>query len=88
MGVTYSAHAEQKLSIRKVRRKDAEDLIANPAALFDDTEHNAKVAIGPLGEATLVAVYLGGDQDIKVIARKIDRLVSSKTERGAWKRIQ
>ena len=92
MVVTYSVHAEQKLLMRKVRREDVERVITNPAEVYEDTEHNASVAIGSVDGKALVVIYQSVGNAKKVITvyhtLKIEKLVSSKTERGAWRRIQ
>lgn len=92
MVVTYSAHAQQKLLMRKVRREDVERVIANPTEVYEDTEHNAMVAFGFLDDRTLIVAYQRLGKDMKVITvyntTKIDKLVSSKTRRGAWRRIR
>lgn len=92
MAVKYSAHAEQKLSIRRIRKEDAERLIIESKQRYVDVENNAKVAVGPVNGWSLVVIYRTVDADIKVITvyhtRKLERLISSKTKRGAWKEIQ
>ncbi|MGA8904364.1 MAG: hypothetical protein WB661_05075 [Candidatus Bathyarchaeia archaeon] len=35
--VTYSAHAEQKLLMRKVKREDVARVVANPTEVYEDT---------------------------------------------------
>jgi hypothetical protein len=55
--VTYSAHAEQKLLIRKVKREDVARVIANPTEVYEDTERNANVAIGSVDAKALVVIY-------------------------------
>jgi uncharacterized DUF497 family protein len=90
--VTYSAHAEQKLLIRKVKREDVARVIANPTEVYEDTERNAKVAIGSVEAKALVVIYESVGNAEKVItvyhALNIEKLLSSKTKRGAWRKIQ
>jgi uncharacterized DUF497 family protein len=90
--VTYSAHAEQKLLMRNVKREDAARVIANPTEVYEDTEHNASVAIGSVDGKALVVIYQSVGDAKKVItlyhALNIGKLVISKTKRGAWRRIQ
>lgn len=92
MIITYSAHAEQKLSIRRIDRRNVEKIITGPNELFQDTEHHANVAVGAVDDRYLVAVYRKVDDDIKVIAvyytRKVDKLVTSKMQRDARRRVQ
>ena len=92
MIITYSSHAEQKLSIRRIARQDVERTITRPDELFEDTEHNAEVAVGTVNGKLLVAVYRRLDNSIKVITiyrtRKLDKLVTSKLQRGAWRRVK
>ena len=65
-------------------------IIAHPDEPFDDIEHNAGVAVGTAGGIFLVAVFRRVDSDIRVITvyhtRKLDKLVSSKLQRGAWRK--
>jgi len=42
----YSAQAELKLSIRKIGQADVTRVIADPIELFEDKEHQARVAAG------------------------------------------
>ncbi len=66
-----------------------EVVIAAPTELFEDVEQHAKVAVGSIDDRYLVAVYRRAGDDIKVITvyhtRNIAKLVSSKTQRGAWR---
>jgi len=90
--IAYSSHAKQKLLIRRISREDVESLIAHPTELFEDIEHDCEVSVGTIGDKLLVAVYQKLDKDIKVITvyhtRKLDKLVSAKLQRGAWRRIR
>lgn len=92
MVIAYSSHAQQKLLIRRISREDVESVIAHPAELFEDTEHGCEVSVGRTDGKVLVAVYQKLDKDIKVITvyhtRKLDKLVSAKLQRGAWRRIR
>jgi len=42
----FSPHAELKLSIRKIGQADVTRVIADPIELFEDQEHQARVATG------------------------------------------
>ncbi len=79
-----------KLSTRDVSRKDVEHVVANPDHLYEDIEHDTKAAIGSQDGTSLVVIYSLLNGDIKVITvyhtRKIEKLVSAKIERGAWRR--
>lgn len=90
--VTYSAHAEQKLLMRKVNREDVARVIANPTEAYEDTEHDARVAIGSVDGKALVIIYQSVGDAKKVITvyhtLNIAKLVLSKTKRDAWRRIQ
>ena len=90
--ITFSSHAEQKLSARAIRRRDVERILARPDEVFEDTEHNAEVAVGKVDSRYLVAVYLRANNSIKVITvyhtRKFEKLVTSKLQRGAWRRVK
>jgi hypothetical protein len=89
--IAYSAHAKQKLSIRRIERADVERTITSPTALFEDIEHGAKVAVKALNGRFLIVVYRAAGEDTKVITvyytRKLKRLTLSKTERSAWRRL-
>jgi len=86
----FSSHAEQKFITRGIERRDVKRIIAHPDELFEDIEHNAGVAVGTAGGIFLVAVFRRVDSGIRVITvyhtRKLDRLVSSKLQRGAWRK--
>lgn len=90
--VTYSAHAEQKLLTRKVKREDVARVIANPTEVYEDTEHNANIAIGSVDGKALVVIHQSVGNAKKVITvyhtLNIGKLVLSKTKRGAWRRIR
>ena len=90
MTVRYSVHAEEKLSARSIRKEDVERVIVESQQQFVDVEHDAKVAIGPVDDRSVIVVYRMVNADIKVITvyhtRKLE-IVSSKMERGAWKEI-
>ena len=92
MAVKYSAHAEQKLSMRRIRKEEVERLIVRSKKRYDDIEHDAKVAVGPVNGRFLVVTYRMVNADIKVItvyhARKLEKLILSKTKRGAWRETQ
>lgn len=92
MVIAFSSHAEQKLSTRAVRRRDVERVLARPDEAFEDTEHGAEVAVGKVDGKFLVAVFLRVDNNIKVITvyhtRRLEKLVSSKLQRGAWRRVK
>jgi hypothetical protein len=57
---------------------------------FVDIENNVKVAVGPMNGRSLVVVYRIVDAEVKVImvyhTRKLEKLISSKTKRGAWRK--
>ncbi len=92
LAVTYSAHAEQKILMRKVKQEDVARVIANPTEVYEDTEHNASVAIGSVDGKALVVIYRSVGKAKIVITvyhtLNIGKLVLSKTRRGAWRRIQ
>jgi hypothetical protein len=64
LAITFSSHAEQKLSARGIRRRDVERILTRPDELFEDIEHDAKVAVGKVDSRFLVAVFLRADDDI------------------------
>jgi uncharacterized DUF497 family protein len=90
--VTYSEHAQEKLALRKVKVEDVEKVINRPTEAYEDVEHHARVAIGSVGDRFLIVVYSLVNADIKVItvyhASNIEKLVSSKTKRGVWRRTE
>lgn len=90
MVVTYSAHAEQMLLMRKVKREVVARVIAHPTEVYEDTEHNVSVAIDSVDGKALVVIYQSVGNAKKVITVyhtfNIGKLVSSKTRRGAWRR--
>jgi uncharacterized DUF497 family protein len=90
--IVFSSHAEQKLAIRRIRRHDVERIIAQPDELFEDRERNSEVAVGKVDSRFVVAVFRRVGDSIKVITvyhtRKLDKLASSKLQRGAWRRVE
>ena len=90
MAVEYSAHAKEKLSIRRVSKKEVEKLIGESKQRFVDIEHDAEVAVGPVKGRSLVVIYRKVNADIKVIAvfyaRKLEKLILSKIGRSAWRK--
>ncbi len=92
MVIEYSDHAKQKLSIRKIEQADVQRVIGNPTELFEEIEHGARAAVGTLHGKFLVVVYRTANSDIKVITvyytRKLEKLVSSNIQRGAWRKIR
>ena len=91
MIVEYSAHAEQKLSARSIRKEDVKRIIVDSKQKFVDVEHEAKVAIGPVEDRSVIVIYRMVKADVKVITvyhtRKLEKLLSSKMERGVWREI-
>ncbi len=63
-----------------------------PDGAFEDTEHDAEVAVGKMGSKFLVAVFLRVGNSIEVMTiyhtRELEKLVSSKLQRGAWRRVK
>jgi uncharacterized DUF497 family protein len=88
--VTYSTHAEQKLSTRGIAREDVERIIVRPSETYEDTENNATVVTGSLGSRTLVVIYRRTEGDVRVITvyhtQKTEKLLTSKVRRGAWRK--
>jgi hypothetical protein len=78
--------------MRKVNREDVARVIANPTEAYEDTEHDARVAIGSVDGKALVIIYQSVGDAKKVITvyhtLNIAKLVLSKSKRGAWRRIQ
>lgn len=92
MVVRFSAHAQDKLSVRKVTEQDVIGVIENPSEQLEDIEHSLKVAIGPLNARSLVVIYRTIGNDVKVITvyhtRKLEKLIRAKINRGAWRRVE
>ena len=90
MTVFYTAHAESKLSTRRISKEDVERVISEARQNYDDVEHYSKVAIGRVDGRHLVVVYQMVDSDMKIITpyntHKLDKLLSSKTMRGVWRK--
>jgi hypothetical protein len=91
LAVEYSAHAEQKLYVRRITKQDVERTIIESKQRYTDVENNAEVAVGPVNARYLVVVYRVANADIKVMtvyhARKLEKLLSSKIRRGAWRKV-
>ena len=92
MTVTFSDHAEQKLTVRRIKRDEVIRVIKSPMQLFEDTEQHSSIAIEDSGSRFLIVVYRITGEDIKAIivyhTRKIEKLISSKLQRKAWRKIR
>ncbi len=75
-----------------MNREDVARVISNPTEAYEDTEHDARVAIGSVDGKALVVIYQSVGDAKKVImvylTLNIAKLVLSKTKREAWRRIQ
>jgi len=87
---THIVHLAFCSALPRFSRRSGKDM--SPTDLFEDTEHNCKVAVGMTNHKLLVAVFRRVDNGIKATTvyhtRKLDKLISAKLQRGAWRRIQ
>lgn len=92
MTIIFSDHAEQKLTLRKIRRDEVIRVIKGPMQLFEDTEQHSSIAIADSDSRFLIVAYRITGEDIKVITvyhtRKIEKLISSKLQRKTWRKIR
>lgn len=88
--VEFSKHALEKIRSRRVLQSDVLEAIRNPESLFDDVESDTRVALKQIRGKYLVAIFVPLDSKARVItvyhATEVDRLISRKLERGAWRR--
>ena len=92
MPVQFSDHALEKARRRGVNISLAYRTLKNPDELYEDVEHETMIAVKKTNDKSVILAYKEEAKLVKVITiyytTKFDRLVRSKTVRGAWKRVK
>ncbi len=68
------------------------ETLKTPDELYEDVEHGTMIAVKKTDDKFIVLAYRGEAEVVKVITlyytTKLDKLIRSKTVRGAWKRVK
>jgi hypothetical protein len=92
MTLHFSYHALEKAHRRGVDLSYLHQTLETPDELYRDIEHKTIIAIKKTDDKFVVVVHRREDKTVKVITvyytTKIDKLIKSKTGRGAWKKIK
>ena len=66
------------------------ETLKGPDEVYEDIEHGTMIAVKKINKESIILAYMGGAEVVKIIAlyytTKLDRLIQSKTVRGAWKK--
>ena len=88
--IELTKHAEEKIRARAVDINDILQIISRPNMLFHDVESDALVAIGIIGQRTLVIVFTRRNDIVRIVtvyySSSIDKLIRRKVDRGVWVR--
>jgi len=89
MSVQFSHHALEKMRKRHVRTSDVYATLEAPDEVYKDVEHKTLIAVKKVNFESIILAYKMNANVVKVITlyytTKFDRLLKSKTVRGAWK---
>jgi hypothetical protein len=92
MSVQFSHHALEKMRRRDVKTSDVYATLEAPNEVYEDVEHETFIAVKKVNAKSIILAYKTDANVVKVITlyhtTKLDRLIKSKTVRGAWKRIK
>lgn len=92
MTIEFSHHAMEKARRRGVSMAQIYQTLRTPDELYDDIEYGTVMALKKINDKSVVLAYREEAGAVKVITiyytTKIDRLVASKTVRGAWKKVK
>ncbi|MEM3641611.1 MAG: DUF4258 domain-containing protein [Candidatus Bathyarchaeia archaeon] len=91
MSFQFSRHALEKARKRGISMSKIYQALEDPDELYEDIEHKTKIAIKKTNSKLVILAYTKEKETVKVITvyyTKLDKLLKSKTERGAWKRIK
>jgi len=90
--IRFSRHALEKARRRGVHIQHVRKTLGHPDVLYEDVEHNVMIAIKNVNEKSIILVYKRDGGLVKVITlyytTKLDKLVESKTVRGAWRKVK
>ncbi len=86
--IEFSSHAKGKLKARRIPKRRVIQALTEPDSSYQDRESNALVAVKKVGDKHLVVVFASANGRVRVItvyfASDVDRLISRKSQRGAW----
>ncbi len=92
MPVEFSHHALEKARRRGVNMSHMYQALKTPDELYEDVEHGTMIAVKKTNDKFIILAYREEAGVVKVITLyytiKLDRLIRSKTVRGAWKRVR
>jgi hypothetical protein len=90
MTIELSHHAMEKARMRGVSMTQIYQTLRTPDELYNDVEHVTMIALKKINDKSIVLAYREEAGAVKVITiyytTKINRLIASKTVRGAWKK--
>ena len=90
MTIQFSRHALEKAHRRSVPISHIHQTLKNPDELYEDVEHGILIAIKKINERSIILAYRKEAKLVKVITlyytTKLDKLIISKTVRGAWRK--
>ena len=88
--VKFSSHAVEKMLRRNVKISDVYATLKAPDEIYEDVEHETFIAIKKVNAKFIILAYKMENSRAKVITlfytTKLDRLLKTKTARGAWKK--
>ena len=92
MSVRFSSHALEKMHRRNVKTSDVYATLKAPDKVYEDVEHETLIALKKVNDKFIILAYRMENSVVKVITlyytTKLDRLLKTKTVRGAWKRVK
>jgi hypothetical protein len=92
MTIQLSHHALEKAHRRGVNISHIYQTLKTPDDIYEDVEHNTTVAVKKTDDKSIILAYREERGLVKIITlyytTKLDRLIESKTVRGAWKRVK
>jgi len=92
LAIQFSRHALEKAHRRGIGISHIHETIDVPDELYEDVEHEAIIAIKKIDDKSIIVAYRKEAELVKVITiyytTKFDRLIRSKTVRGAWRKIR
>ena len=92
MSLHFSRHALEKARRRGIDISYISQTLETPDELYRDIEHETTIAIKRKDDKFVVVAYRRENETVKVITvyytTKLDKLLKSKTGRGAWKKIK
>jgi len=92
MTIQLSHHALEKAHRRGVNISHIYQTLKTPDDIYEDVEHNTTVAVKKTDNKYMILAYREERELVKIITlyytTRLERLIKSKTVRGAWKRVR